>query len=311
MGVKTKGEKVVVDTRKPKTKKPSPAANKTKLKNTTIIKPAEKKEVKKETPIIPLTKDSGEEIIITGSEMIKPENNTAEKTKLNLEKNFQEKEINTPINSEKLDNQPIRGLSDFLSHDIKGAENIEEKKAKINDPENPSFNSEIKNERLDQEDRFKPESGRGFDDHSSTDPDMFSNDEDDLEDTILDTMFSDHKMLAEFLVEGIDLLAISGASLFAKDFNSYEKYDQLIPQSKKDKLKKPLEALLAQRQAKADPMVVFLGMMLVIYAPVFLKAFEDRKINKMTKNEKAEILETKLAPKKKRGRPKGTKKVNK
>lgn len=224
---------------------------------------------------------------------IKPENNIEE----NLKNNFQElknnSENNIPENIKSPENQANTSLSDFLTIEIAGSDKIDENKQENNNQET------IKNEPLNnfqepvndfENDSYNESSDNSFDDDF------------DSEDDILNTLFDDNKLLAEFLVEGIDLIAVSGASILAKDFSNYEKYDSLIPETKKAKLKKPLELLLQNSNVKANPSVVFLGMVLIIYAPVYMKAFQDRQNKtKIQKN-----IENEFKPKAKRGRPKGS-----
>jgi hypothetical protein len=226
---------------------------------------------------------------------IKPENNIEE----NLKNNFQElknnSENNIPKNIKSPENQANTSLSDFLTIEIAGSDKIDENKQENNNQET------IKNEPLNN--FQEPVNDFENDSFNETSNDSFDDDFDsDSDDDILNTLFDDNKLLAEFLVEGIDLIAVSGASLLAKDFSSYEKYDSLIPETKKAKLKKPLELLLQNSNVKANPSVVFLGMVLIIYAPVYMKAFQDRQNKtKIQKN-----IENEFKPKGKRGRPKGS-----
>lgn len=269
-----KKKKAVVNTLKKKTTKKQPA------KKTIAKKPVENKVDK-------IAENKVDEI------QVSIEENNAKEIEEKLENNFAENTDNNipekPLNTE---NQANISLSDFLQIEMQGAEKIHDfnsQEIPKEIPNEPINNNGIENENIvDSEPSFdnEPEDDFSFDD----------------EDTLLDSLFDDYKVLAEFLVEGIDLVAVSGASILAKDFSKYEQYDSLIPESKKAKLKKPLEMLLKQKEVKANPTVVLLGMVLVIYAPVYMKAFEDRKAKK--NNEQIKSID--YEPKKRRGRPRGS-----
>lgn len=271
-------KKPVVNTLKKKTTKKQPA-KKTPAKKQ-VEKPAENK-----IPDEPKKDDQEIKISI--------EENNAKEIEQKLENNFSENTHNNiPEKSLNTENQANISLSDFLQIEMQGAE-------KIHDFNSQEIPKKIPNEPINN-------NGIGNESFDDPEPSFESDQEDDFsfddEDTLLDSLFDDYKVLAEFLVEGIDLVAVSGASILAKDFSKYEQYDSLIPESKKAKLKKPLEMLLKQKEVKANPTVVLLGMVLVIYAPVYMKAFEDRKAKK--NNEQIKSID--YEPKKRRGRPKGS-----
>lgn len=267
-------KKPVVNTLKKKSKNKSSSTKKPVKETIKIDLDSENKEIEKKVEI-------------------KPENNIEE----NLKNNFQElknnSENNIPENIKSPENQANTSLSDFLTIEIAGSDKIDENKQENNNQET------IKNEPLNN---FQEPVNDFENDSYNEGSDNSFDDDFDSEDDILNTLFDDNKLLAEFLVEGIDLIAVSGASILAKDFSNYEKYDSLIPETKKAKLKKPLELLLQNSNVKANPSVVFLGMVLIIYAPVYMKAFQDRQNKtKIQKN-----IENEFKPKAKRGRPKGS-----
>ena len=100
---------------------------------------------------------------------------------------------------------------------------------------------------------------------------------------------------------------------------------------KKNKIKKPLEALLRKRGAKVSPEIMFGVVVLIVYAPVFMTAINERKKkNDARKNPKPDVAEQipkhikevhpvpetrptanpmviPVDPPKKKGRPKGSK----
>ena len=107
-------------------------------------------------------------------------------------------------------------------------------------------------------------------------------DEDDLlgEDEILedDLLFDDYKLMSELGVELLDLVATSGAMLVAKDWGNDEKY--AVSEARKRKIRKPLELLLKKKGKKVPPEIMFFFTIAVIYAPLYVKAFQERATKK-------------------------------
>ena len=113
--------------------------------------------------------------------------------------------------------------------------------------------------------------GRDENDALDDEEDDLNSDDDLLED---DLMFDDYKLMAEMGVEIIDLVATSGAMLVAKEWGNEKKY--AVSDARKRKIRKPLELLLKKKGKKVPPEVMFIFTLLVIYAPLYVKAFQEK-----------------------------------
>jgi len=119
-----------------------------------------------------------------------------------------------------------------------------------------------------------------------------------------DFMFSDHALMAEMGVEIIDLLMTTGAMAIAKDFGNEQKY--AVSDYRKAKLKKPLAMLLEKKGKTLPPEVMFILVVIGVYAPVMMSAMQERtKKTNLDKEQKQKEKEEELP--KKKGRPKGSK----
>jgi len=107
--------------------------------------------------------------------------------------------------------------------------------------------------------------------------DRYFEDEDGrkAEDDFDNEFFEDEKLMAEIGVEVIDIGMGSLAQFLAQDWDNPEKYQ--LSDYKKNKLKKPFEALLRKRGAKVSPEVMFGVMLLVLYSPMMIMAMQERK----------------------------------
>tara|TARA_R100000664_G_scaffold34163_1_gene54526 strand:- start:875 stop:1747 length:873 start_codon:yes stop_codon:yes gene_type:complete len=102
----------------------------------------------------------------------------------------------------------------------------------------------------------------------------FNTDSEDPED-FDNSFFDDSKLMAEMGVEILDLALQTGAMAIAKDFENPTKYE--TSEYKKNKIKKPLQKLLEKRGAKVSPEVMFGVVVLIVYAPVFMTAINERR----------------------------------
>ena len=93
----------------------------------------------------------------------------------------------------------------------------------------------------------------------------------------------------------------TGAMAIAKDFGNEEKY--AVSDYRKAKLKKPLAMLLEKKGKTLPPEVMFVLVIVGVYAPVMMSAMQER--NRKSQQEKAQAkARTEI---KKKGRPKGSK----
>ena len=117
----------------------------------------------------------------------------------------------------------------------------------------------------------------------------FGDDEESPEDYD-NSFFEDSKLMAEMGVEILDLALQTGAMAIAKDFENPEKYE--TSEYKKNKIKKPLQKLLEKRGAKVSPEVMFGVVVLIVYAPVFMTAINERKKkNEAQRNPEPDVAE--------------------
>ena len=164
----------------------------------------------------------------------------------------------------------------------------------IRDEDEPFFSDEK------EEDPF------ATDDQKENVEDEFSNFDDykDMGEGDADWMFSDHALMAEMGVEIIDLLMTTGCMAIAKDFGNDEKYS--VPDYKKAKLKKPLAMLLEKRGKTLPPEVMFVLVVIGVYAPALFVAVQERQRKGKEAQAEAE-REAQAQVVKKKGRPKGSK----
>lgn len=115
--------------------------------------------------------------------------------------------------------------------------------------------------------------GMGGGSSRSFDDDLGSMDlPDDMES--LEDMFDDTDALAEFGVEILDLGMSYASQAISGDWGEDDKYS--IPETRKRKLRKPLAALLKKRAPKVSPELAFAVFVLGAYAPVLIKAYQER-----------------------------------
>jgi len=105
-------------------------------------------------------------------------------------------------------------------------------------------------------------------------------------------LFEDHELMADIGVELIDIVITTSA----KAIGGGDESDYSVSQARRNKLKKPLGMLLKQREVGVSPEVMVIVMVGVIYSPVVIKAFSDRKKKKQEeakkkKDPKAAIME--------------------
>ena len=98
---------------------------------------------------------------------------------------------------------------------------------------------------------------------------------DDYSDDDMDYLFDDYKLMAEMGVEILDMVMCNGAMLVANDWGNEEKYK--VSDARKKKIKRPLELLLAKREKKVSPEVMFIVAVAVVYAPMYVTAFQEKK----------------------------------
>ena len=97
------------------------------------------------------------------------------------------------------------------------------------------------------------------------------------EDDYDNSFFEDSKLMAEMGVEILDLALQTGA---------------MAIEYKKNKIKKPLQKLLEKRGAKVSPEVMFGVVVLIVYAPVFMTAINERKKkNEAQRNPEPDVAE--------------------
>ena len=116
--------------------------------------------------------------------------------------------------------------------------------------------------------------------------DDFDDLDDDFKDTLnsggssglgddMDFLFDDYKLMAEMGVEILDMVMCNGAMMVANDWGNEEKYK--VSEARKKKIKRPLELLLAKREKKVSPEVMFFIAVAVVYAPMYITAFQEKK----------------------------------
>lgn len=94
-------------------------------------------------------------------------------------------------------------------------------------------------------------------------------------DDVENELFEDHTLMAEIGVEVIDMVMSYGAMAIAKDFDNEAKYS--VSQSRKNKIKKPLELLLKNRETGVSPEMMVAFMVLATYTPVIISAVQERR----------------------------------
>tara|TARA_Y100000817_G_scaffold305595_1_gene289841 strand:- start:296 stop:1183 length:888 start_codon:yes stop_codon:yes gene_type:complete len=102
----------------------------------------------------------------------------------------------------------------------------------------------------------------------------------------IDSLFEDSEALAEMCVEILDLGMVYTAQAISTEWGQDEKYS--IPESRKRKLRKPLQKLLQKRAPKVSPELAFMVFVLALYSPQLIKAWQVRRKKKNELLEKQE-----------------------
>lgn len=242
----------------------------------------------------------------------------------NAQKNDLEMDQKTPpiieneMEEKSVENEPI---NDIGTDELVTALKIPMQDAKVDsEPEDihsAVFESEVEEPEIEEEEETENLNDRYFkEDYQS---------EDDFD----NEFFQDSKLMAEMGVEILDLALQTGAMAIAQDFENPDKYE--VSEYKKNKIKKPLQKLLEKRGAKVSPEVMFGVVVLIVYAPTFMTAINERRRKNQEKNNPqpdiaeqipehiqevrpvqqgrptAEPMVIPPDPPKKKGRPKGSK----
>ena len=226
--------------------------------------------------------------------------------------------IENEMEEKSVENEPI---NDIGTDELVTALKIPMQDAKVDsEPEDihsAVFESEVEEPEIEEEEETENLNDRYFkEDYQS---------EDDFD----NEFFQDSKLMAEMGVEILDLALQTGAMAIAQDFENPDKYE--VSEYKKNKIKKPLQKLLEKRGAKVSPEVMFGVVVLIVYAPTFMTAINERRRKNQEKNNPqpdiaeqipehiqevrpvqqgrptAEPMVIPPDPPKKKGRPKGSK----
>ena len=242
-----------------------------------------------------VSETANKKAVETKKETVKPEKqNKVETSKKDAVKNTKsdfDKTEETLLktnnkNTQNTVNQADKVLEDFFSTPT---ENATESKAE-NTWENPPLEGA---ENLSS-DKVKLDDGREVPTPESGNADFndwgFSQvDNEDIEastDFNASDFFDDENLMAETILEILDMGAIMGLSALAKDFNNPSADIKWgLSESKKKKILKPLKMVLQKREVKTSPEMMLVGVLLAAYLPAVLTAFAERSAKK--KDEKA------------------------
>ena len=98
------------------------------------------------------------------------------------------------------------------------------------------------------------------------------------EDDIPQELFADHQLMAEIGIEVIDMVFSYGAMAISNDFENEHLYQ--VKESRKKRIRQPLELLLKNRETGVNPEFMLIVMIMATYAPVMVTAFKKRKEKK-------------------------------
>ena len=227
--------------------------------------------------------------------------------------------IETETEEKSVENEPI---SDIGTDELVTALKIPMQDAKVDsepeDMHSAVFESEVEEPEIEEEEE-----------ETENLNDRYFKEDYQSEDDFDNEFFQDSKLMAEMGVEILDLALQTGAMAIAQDFENPEKYE--VSEYKKNKIKKPLQKLLEKRGAKVSPEVMFGVVVLIVYAPTFMTAINERRKKNQEKNNPqpdiaeqipehiqevrpvqqgrptAEPMVIPPDPPKKKGRPKGSK----
>ena len=244
-----------------------------------------------------------------------------QKTPPIIENEIAEKSAKNNWTGEAISEQKAGTIDDIGTDELVTALKIPMQDAKVDsEPEDihsAVFESEVEEPEIEEEEETENLNDRYFkEDYQS---------EDDFD----NEFFQDSKLMAEMGVEILDLALQTGAMAIAQDFENPDKYE--VSEYKKNKIKKPLQKLLEKRGAKVSPEVMFGVVVLIVYAPTFMTAINERRRKNQEKNNPqpdiaeqipehiqevrpvqqgrptAEPMVIPPDPPKKKGRPKGSK----
>jgi len=179
-----------------------------------------------------------------------------------------EKQSEKQMEKQDITQEELNSLSSEYIDSTGGAENSIASILKIPvEDKTPSENGESASDVLEGNDNnFDSGEGEGFDG--------------DVE----NELFEDHTLMAEIGVEVIDMVMSYGAMAIAKDYENESKYS--VAQSRKNKIKKPLELLLKNRETGVSPEMMVAFMVLATYTPVVISAVQERR----RKNKENQII---------------------
>ena len=273
--------------KKPTAKKPAVKAP-TKVATKAPVKTAPKKEVIKPVETKPTT--------VTKTE-VEPAKKTPEKTPEAGSSTFQKQEekiakanIN---NTQNTGAQTDSVLSDFFNTATENASTTTPEETYKNPPlEKTKTNSSGEpietTTNAEGETINSAHSGHAdFNDWGFTEPEKKEGDGLDIDGTA-SSFFDDEEAVAEFVIELIDMGAGIGVSMLAKDFGNADENKWSLSNNRKNKLRKPLQLILKQRNIQMKPEWAFIGMLLAAYAPMLITAFAER--NAKNKAEEVEII---------------------
>ena len=227
--------------------------------------------------------------------------------------------IENEMEEKSVENEPI---SDIGTDELVTALKIPMQDAKVDsepeDVHSAVFESEVEEPEIEEEEE-----------ETENLNDRYFKEDYQSEDDFDNEFFQDSKLMAEMGVEILDLALQTGAMAIAQDFENPEKYE--VSEYKKNKIKKPLQKLLEKRGAKVSPEVMFGVVVLIVYAPTFMTAINERRKKNQEKSNPqpdiadqipehiqevrpvqqgrptAEPMVIPAEPIKKKGRPKGSK----
>ena len=171
--------------------------------------------------------------------------------------------------------------------EIKAKELVEILKIPMQEAQNEQQTESIKETIFEKEKPKDPEFEEEEEEETEEENlnDRYLKDDEDID----SSFFDDEELMAEFGIEIIDLIMTTSAQALAGDFDNPKKYE--VSEYKKNKLKKPLKLLLEKRGVKVSPEIMFGVMLLVMYSPIMILAFQERKAKKKKKQQTPDIAE--------------------
>ena len=201
-----------------------------------------------------------------------------------IAKNSEKKELETPQNKETNIEETATPSQDIELNQVKEDDIIKVLKVPVQEAQTSQAGTTEFND-VNDDLNILEGGDKTFDEEENLNDDFNKKDQDEF-----DFMFSDHKLMSEIAVELLDMGMITLCMSLSGEFGEEGEQKYGVSDYRKNKIKKPLELLLAKRDKKISPELMFVLITLVVYSPSLIMAWQVRKEKKKVKVRKKQVV---------------------